>query len=102
MTKRFLMAVAAALMTVGFVGPAPAQACGGNYLVAVEADSGQGVSYCSDGTLEPFIPADGDGSSSCGGNYAVAVETENIDLPDGAPFQSVSYCSDGTLDELPG
>ena len=108
--KRIIMAIAA--VSLGLAGLAgiittPAQACGGNYPATVKGDTGQGVTYCSDGTIEAvtdLAPEEiddaittGDGTAtSCGdAGYPASVETQNVET---GPGQSVSYCSDGTLD----
>ncbi len=95
MRKRlFAVAAAAGLGISGLslvVGTPVAEACGGNYDVTVEADTGQGVTYCSDGTVEGVrdLTAPGDSGANCGGEYAVAVGADT--------GQGVTYCSDGTL-----
>ena len=95
MSKRFFIMLALVALCVGMFATTAAQAdCGGNYKATVEADTGQGVTYCSDGTIEPFVPADGDGTSSCGGVYAASVEVETVEVQ---PGLGVGYCSDGTI-----
>lgn len=102
--RRRLLAIAsvAGLGIAGLsivVGTPAAEACGGNYPVTVEGDTGQGITYCSDGTIEgvrDLTAPQGDGNSGCGGNYPVTVETETVQLPG----HGISYCSDGTFEDL--
>lgn len=99
MSKRLFGIIALAGLVAGLFIFAPAEAvtdgaCGGEYLVTVEADTGRGVGYCSDGTLDWLVPPNGDGTSECGSEYPAAVE---VDDPRTPPADGVSYCSDGTI-----
>lgn len=104
MRKRLLASAAAAGLALAglsiVVGTPVAEACGGNYVVTVEADTGQGITYCSDGTIAGVrdVTAPGDSKANCGGNYPVNVGAGPVDDPTSA--SSYTYCSDGTFEDL--
>ena len=99
MNTRILTLLATLALTT-IVASGSASACGGKYQATLEADTGAGVGYCSDGTLDEAgmgaVPATGSGTpEGCGGNYPAAVEVSSVMVAEG---MGVGYCSDGTLD----